>query len=59
VVIGGGSPASAGVTGTTKRTEVSDMGIILLVAGIAIAGGTLEDMIDMAKVASHIGMFSG
>jgi hypothetical protein len=35
------------------------MGIILLVAGVAIARSTMENMINVAKVASHAGMFTG
>jgi hypothetical protein len=59
VIKGGGGPAITGVTVTTKRTEVSDMGIIFLVAGITIAGYTLEDIVNVAKVAIHIDMFPG
>jgi len=59
MVEGGRFPGGGGVAGTTVCTELAIMTIILLMAGIAVGGCTLEDIIAMTAQACGCGVFAG
>jgi hypothetical protein len=54
----GRQPAGGGVTGGAVLTELAFVFIILLMAGIAIGWCALEDVVDMAILASHVDMLT-
>ena len=47
VVEGGRGPAAGRVAGATVSTELAVMIVVLLVAGIAVRGCAMEDLVDM------------
>ncbi len=53
VIERGGEPAGNGVTIGAIRTQLSHVGIICLVAGIAIGWGTPVDLVRMAAFTGH------
>jgi len=58
VIDSGWQPASGSVTGCAVCSELAVVFIIILMAGIAIAGCALEDIIDMALIAGEIGVLT-
>lgn len=58
MVEGGRQPAVSGVAGGAIFAELAVVFIILLVAGITVAGCALEDMINMTLLAGHSDMFT-
>lgn len=52
-------PGTGGMAGLAIRSELAVVGVILLVAGITVAGSALENIVDMAAQASHIDMCAG
>lgn len=57
VIKGGILPIERSMAGSAVRTEATIMLVILLMAGIAISGRTLEYVVLMAFLAVHTGMF--
>jgi len=58
VIKAGGFPATGLVTRAAILTELAVVGIILLVAGIAIFGCALKDLIFVASITLHLGVFA-
>ena len=54
VVHGGRSPAGGSVAGTTSGAKAAFVGIFYGMAGIAVTGYALKNMIDMAARAGNI-----
>jgi hypothetical protein len=59
VIESGWQPAASGVTGAAISAELTVMGIVLGVAGIAVAGRAFEVIIDMASGAWRADMLTG
>ncbi len=52
----GGLPGRGSVTGSTRLTHTALMRVIADMAGIAVAGRTLKDVIDMTARTSRTDM---
>jgi hypothetical protein len=58
VVVSGWTPAFSGMAVVTKGSQAPVVLVIFLVTASAVAGCTLEDMIDMTTITRHLDMFS-
>ena len=58
VIEGGWFPTVYGMAGTTSRAKVAVVIVVLLVAGIAVAGSAMVDMVDMATRTGGCGVFA-
>jgi hypothetical protein len=59
VVEGGWQPCACAVAATAAGSKSSSVGVAILVAGIAVIGRALVNIIDMATQASGCTMFAG
>lgn len=58
VIKGGWFPTVDGMAGTTSRAKVAFVIVVPLVAGIAVAGSAMVDMVDMATRTVSCGVFA-